>query len=358
MAYLKDKHSECSCINCILPPHMAETIKIRGDATQRKMVEDLQSQAEAYRYQREAASPPNAYKGVTSSTSVTGSAAKIEVYDGGNKAILPGVLARSTGSPPSSSTNVNEAYEGSEDVYKLYDKEYSRNSLDGNGMTLISTVHHRKKYNNAFWNGKQMAYGDGGGVIFTKFTELTVVGHELSHGVVQFSGGLVYRDQAGALNESFADIFGALTEQFKFKQSVSEASWLIGKGILGPSIKGEALRSMKAPGESYDDALLGKDPQPYHMDYYVVTSQDNGGVHINSGIPNHAFYLLAQYLGGNAWEKAGHIWYDTLQAIDNPLATFQEWAEKTVEVANTRFGIGSRESKMTKRAWKLVGIDV
>lgn len=185
-----------------------------------------------------------------------------------------------------------------------------------------------------------------------------MIGHELSHGVVQFSGGLIYQDQAGALNESFADVFGALTVQYKKGQNACEADWLIGDGILGPDIDGVALRSMKAPGAAYDDDILGKDPQPFHMDGYVNTSSYNGGVHINSGIPNHVFYLLAQLLGGNAWAKAGHVWYDTLQQINNPHATFAEWADKTVEMARDRFGSGSMETTLTRRSWKLVGITV
>ena len=347
-------------MQCILPPHMADSVKMRGTAKQRKMVEQLNKAAKVYRDARNSATPPQAAFALASTKAPAVTTAKPDriVYDGQEKATLPGKVARKEGGKPSSDKTVNEAYNGSGDVFKLYWKEFGRNSLDGLGLTLKSTVHHRKGYNNAFWNTEQMAYGDGDGVIFKKFTELTVIGHELSHGVVQFSGGLIYRDQSGALNESFADVFGSLTEQYKKKQTASKATWLVGKGILGPDISGVALRSMKAPGTAYDDSLLGKDPQPYHMDHYVNTSADNGGVHINSGIPNHAFYLLSQYLGGWAWEKAGKIWYDTLQQINNPLATFQAWAEKTYEVANASHGVGSLEALYTKRAWKLVGINV
>ncbi len=166
----------------------------------------------------------------------------------------------------------------------------------------------------------------------------------------------MYRDQSGALNESIADVFGVLTAQRLKGEESHQADWLIGDGILGPTINGDALRSMKAPGTAYDDPLLGKDPQPYHMSDYINTSSDNGGVHINSGIPNHAFYLLSQYLGGNAWGKPGKIWYDTLQALSNPHATFSEWADSTIESARTLFGTGSMEMLLTRRAWKLVGI--
>ncbi len=203
-----------------------------------------------------------------------------------------------------------------------------------------------------------MVYGDGDGAIFKKFTELSVIGHEMTHGIVQFSGGLIYQGQSGALNESIADVFGSLTIQKKLSQSACQANWLVGEGILGPIINGLALRSMKAPGTAYNDTVLGQDPQPYHMDYYVDTTSDNGGVHINSGIPNQAFYLYSQYMGGNAWDKPGQIWYHALQSLNNPNATFQQWAEKTMEAAMEIHGIGTWETGMLKRAWKLVGIDV
>lgn len=341
-----------------MPPHMLEAIKMRGDKKMKKMAIALEKQAHKFREARQEAAPATSYK--PAPTLAVGVKPKPDrkIYDGQNKATLPGKLVRGEGDRASSDTTVNEAYNGAGSVFDLYLKEYRRDSLDGQGMTLVSTVHHRTNYNNAFWNGAQMAYGDGDGVIFKKMTDLSVIGHELSHGVVQFSGGLVYRDQSGALNESFADVFGALTVQRKKKQTASEADWLIGKDILGPNINGVALRSMIAPGTAYDDQILGKDPQPYHMDLFVNTSSDNGGVHINSGIPNHAFFLLSQYLGDNAWEKAGHIWYDTMQAINNPVATFVDWADKTVEMAMTRFGAGSMEMKFTQRAWRLVGITV
>ncbi len=345
-------------IECILPPHMIEAVKMRGTAKQKKMAEAIEKVAATYRLEREVAAPPNSFLAAPVLAEKAKPKPNREVYDGQKKATLPGKLVRKEKDPANSDAVVNEAFDGAGAVYYLYMEQYRRDSLDGNGMKMISTVHHRNKYNNAFWNGRQMAYGDGDGIIFKKFTELTVIGHELSHGVVQFSGGLIYRDQSGALNESFADVFGSLTEQYKNKQDACQASWLVGKGILGSDINGESLRSMKAPGMAYDDAVLGKDPQPYHMDGYVNTTSDNGGVHINSGIPNHAFYLLAQYLGGYAWEKPGYIWYDTMQAINNPMATFADWADKTVEMASVRFGMQSLEMKMTRRAWKLVGINL
>jgi Zn-dependent metalloprotease len=353
---MPEHNSTCHSLQCIMPPHMVDSIKMRGSAKLKKMVEEVEKQGHEARLTRTAATsnlaaPIWAVK--------EDAAAEREVYDAKHRASLPGDLVRSEGEDATGDTAVDEAYDGAGDVHKLFLDIFQRNSLDGAGLPLVSSVHVRRNFNNAFWNGDQMAYGDGDGEVFKPLTgSLSVIGHELSHGVVQFSGGLAYEDQSGALNESFADVFGALTVQYKLGQSAAEADWLIGDEILGPDIKGEALRSLKSPGLAYDDAVLGKDPQPYHMDFFVNTASDNGGVHLNSGIPNHAFYLLSQLLGGNAWEKAGHIWYDTMQQINNPHATFDEWADKTVEVARVRHGSGSREAIYTRRAWKLVGLNV
>jgi Zn-dependent metalloprotease len=223
---------------------------------------------------------------------------------------------------------------------------------------MIATVHYDYHYNNAFWDGAQMVFGDGDGSIFNRFTiAIDIMGHELTHGVTQHTAGLEYQDQSGALNESISDVFGALTKQRSLGQTADKADWLIGAGLLAPGIKGVALRSMKAPGTAYDDWLLGKDPQPGHMSKYVETTSDNGGVHINSGIPNKAFYLAAVYIGGNAWEVAGNIWYQTL--LDPKLsstAQFQDFANLTVENAGKLYGDTIKAT--VAKAWQDVGINV
>lgn len=355
-------------INCIVPPHMLKVMEMRGDTKIAKMARAMLDQNEKVRDERAEHSgggmtPDKTRAGMFVTTALASAAPSVfavkrAIYDGEGKASLPGKLVRSEGDGPTNDPETDRAYDGAGDVYELYSKEFQRDSIDGNGMTLKSTVHHRRNYNNAFWNGEQMAYGDGDGEIFSTFSELSIIGHEMSHGVVQFSGGLQYQGQSGALNESFADVFGALTVQRKLGQSACEADWLIGRGILGPNINGIALRSMKAPGTAYNDALLGQDPQPFHMDLYVQTTSDNGGVHINSGIPNHAFYLYSQYMGGNAWEKPGQIWYNAIQRINNPLATFGDWAAQTMDASIDLYGVGSLEMVMLKRAWRLVGISV
>lgn len=346
-------------IHCIVPPHMVEAILLRGNNKQRKMAEQVQREAASFRTMRQDPELTAAIPMLATFESTAELQPQRKVYDGGGRVALPGKLLREEGGEPTGDAEADQAYDGAGHCYRLYADIFARDSLDGRGLVIESTVHHRRKYNNAFWNGKQMAYGDGDGMLFKALTgDLAVIGHELSHGVVQYSGGLIYEDESGALNEHFADVFGVLTVQYQKGQEATEADWLVGAEILGDGIHGSALRSMKAPGTAYDDEVLGTDPQPFHMDAFVNTPADNGGVHINSGIPNQAFYLLAVMLGGKAWEKAGHVWYDTLQAIRNPRARFIDWAEKTFEQASQRFGVGSLEAKLTRRAWKMVGLNV
>ena len=137
-----------------------------------------------------------------------------------------------------------------------------------------------------------------------------------------------------------------MVKQYVLKQDADKADWLIGAGLFKKNVKGAVLRSMKEPGSAYDDPVIGKDPQPGHMKDYVETTSDNGGVHINSGIPNRAFYLTAIELGGKAWEKAGMIWYVTLRDRLRENSTFQDAARLTYSVAGSLFGKGSPEQKV------------
>jgi Zn-dependent metalloprotease len=218
-------------------------------------------------------------------------------------------------------------------------------------------VHYGRDYDNAFWNGERMVFGDGDGDVFIGFTSsLTVIAHELTHGVTEHEGGLEYQGQSGALNESLSDVFGALAEQYAKAQTADEASWLIGEGIFAPSVQGAALRSLKAPGTAYDDDVLGRDPQPAHMDGYVQTEDDNGGVHINSGIPNRAFYLVATALGGNAWERAGLVWYRTITGDLSPTADFAAFAGATLAAATAEYGEDSEVVGAVRAGWTGVGV--
>lgn len=279
------------------------------------------------------------------------------IFDAENSESLPGTLVRREGGKAKGGKTVTEAYDYSGSTYNFFRDIFDRNSIDTRGMKLESTVHYGEDYNNAFWNGTQMVYGDGDGEIFQRFTKsIDVIGHELSHGVTQYEAALEYEGQAGALNESFSDIFGSLVKQYALKQKADKADWLIGDGLFTRKIKGVALRSMKEPGSAYNDPTIGKDPQPGHMKDYVNTTSDNGGVHINSGIPNRAFYLTAVELGGYAWEKAGRIWYIALTERLRERSNFQKAADITAKVAGNIYGTNSIEQKGVIRSWRQVGI--
>ncbi|WP_030675606.1 M4 family metallopeptidase [Streptomyces rimosus] len=279
------------------------------------------------------------------------------IYDAKHQEVLPGKKVHAEADKPSKDASVNRAHAGLGATFELYLKVYGRHSIDDSGLPLNATVHYGENYDNAFWDGQRMVFGDGDNDLFLDFTiPVDVIGHELTHGVTQHTANLDYFGQSGALNESLSDVFGTLIKQYALGQDSAQADWLIGAGLLGPNVTGEALRSMKAPGTAYDDDVLGKDPQPATMDHYVKTSRDNGGVHINSGIPNHAFYLLATDLGGNAWERAGQIWYDTLTGgqLDKD-AQFADFARLTAATARAKYGEGEEVQALLK-AWSQVGV--
>lgn len=280
------------------------------------------------------------------------------ISDANGAETTPGRLARTEGHAPVQDVDVNRAYDGLGTVYEFLTDQFKRSSLDGAGLGLLGTVHYGQEYDNAFWDGTQMVMGDGDGEVFNSFTSsLSVIAHELGHGLLQYTTNLQYQGQSGALNESIADVFGALVEQFATKQDAASASWLIGEGLFTPEVKGKALRSMAAPGTAYDDPILGRDPQPDHMDHYVKTGEDSGGVHLNSGIPNHAFYLFATALGGNAWERAGSVWFNVIATRSIPVdATFALFAEQTLLQARRDFGEGSAEDTALAAAWAAVGV--
>ncbi|MFT4108273.1 protealysin inhibitor emfourin [Propionicimonas sp.] len=280
-----------------------------------------------------------------------------EIFDAHHTEDLPGTSVRAEGAAPTGDPAADEAYDGFGATWKLYDEVYGRNSIDGAGMRLLGSVHYGEGYQNAFWDGTRMVFGDGDGVIFGRFTaSLDVIGHELTHGVTEHTANLTYRNQSGALNESISDVFGVLVAQYAAGETAEAADWLVGAELLLPGVKGTALRNMLHPGTAYDDPRLGKDPQPADMSGYVKTTSDNGGVHYNSGIPNRAFALAATSLGGHAWEKAGQIWYDVLTGAEIAAdCDFAAFAELTIDAAVARFGDGA-EAAAVRQAWLTVGV--
>jgi Zn-dependent metalloprotease len=282
------------------------------------------------------------------------------IHDAKNQERLPGDKARAEGGAATGDKVVDQAYDWLGATFDFFEAAYRRNSIDGAGLPLVSTVHYGRGYENAFWNGEQMVYGDGDGKLFLPFTgPLDVTGHELVHGVTQHTANLEYQGQPGALNESVSDVFGSLVKQWHLKQTADQADWLIGQGLFAEGVNAKALRSMKEPGTAYDDPRLGKDPQPGHMNDYVETSGDNGGVHINSGIPNRAFHLAATAIGGHSWEKAGRVWYDTLTGGRIQSTTdFAGFAAATVTTASGLYGADGAETRAVRDAWAGVGVAV
>lgn len=345
---------------CIVPPHMLREISTKGSKLQKKQALSTLKASGQLRGQRLEMADITVRR-----SAHMPSAKNRTVYDAKNQQVLPGTKVRGEGDPPTNDAAVDEAYDGAGHTYDLYNEIFERNSIDNRGMELISTVHYGIGFDNAFWNGEQMAYGDGDEDLpgsermFNRFTiALDIIGHELAHGVTQHEAGLVYRNQSGALNESMSDVFGSLVKQYKLKQTAEQANWLIGEGLFTRNVNAQAIRSMKAPGTAYDDARLGKDPQPAHIKDIYTGVDDNGGVHINSGIPNHAFYLTATQIGGFAWEKAGRIWYAALSEKIRPSTDFHEGARLIFQSAGELFGEGSKEQEAVHNGWAAVGIDL
>lgn len=302
-------------------------------------------------------------RGLIASAATTSAQGRRTIFDCANSTFLPSAtIARTEDGAAASDDSVNRAFAGLGDTRDFYREVFDRDSLDGRGMRLNGYVHYDAGYNNAFWNGSEMVFGDGDGVLFTDFTKsIDVIAHELTHGVTEFTAGLEYHNQSGALNESMSDVFGSLVKQWVKKETADQADWLIGAEVFTPDIEADALRSMKAPGKAYNNPTLGRDPQPDHMSKYVnlpdTDEGDNGGVHINSGIPNKAFHLTAVNIGGFAWEAPGHIWYAALQA-STPSTNFQEFADTTYLKAGQLYGTQSTEQQAVLSAWKDVGIRI
>jgi Zn-dependent metalloprotease len=280
-----------------------------------------------------------------------------KVYDCQHQWVQRVDLVRSEGNPATGDDAVDNAYEYAGTV-REYFRKLERNSYDNVGSDIILNVHLGTGYNNAFWDGDELTFGDGDGTIFVDFTNsLDVVAHEFAHGVTQFTADLDYYSQSGALNESFSDVFGSAITQYAKKQTADNADWLIGDEVMGPDLYGEAIRSMKAPGTAYDNPIIGKDPQPDHMDNYYTGPSDNQGVHINSGIPNKAFYLVSMAIGT---DKAVLIWYHALQNLW-ATANFNDAVEVIANSARILVKTGKvrpGSPQIVRAAFKKVGLPI
>ncbi|MCU5773971.1 M4 family metallopeptidase [Erwiniaceae bacterium BAC15a-03b] len=334
--------------NAVIPPYILRNIIDHGSGQQQLHARHTLTHVQALMAE-------NWQKPVAPQKATAGQVDR-EIYDAQQQQNLPGKLIRSEGQAANGDIAAEEAWNYLGVTYDFFWQAYQRNSLDNQGLTLMGSVHYGKEYQNAFWNGQQMVFGDGDGEIFNRFTiAIDVVAHELAHGVTETEAGLIYFSQAGALNESLSDVFGSMVKQFHLQQNADQADWIIGEKLLAEGIKGRGLRSMSEPGSAYNDPMLGKDPQPGHMRDYITTREDNGGVHLNSGIPNRAFYLAAKALGGHSWEQAGYAWYDTV--CDKALpqdADFATFAQFTILHGQQRFD--KSVAQAIEKAWKQTGV--
>jgi hypothetical protein len=326
-----------------IPPYLLERIaasdSVVADHCRATLARDREFRAGRETAPQQAAAAP-----------ASGGAAWV-VHTAANGTTLPGSVVRSAGQAASGDASVDEAADGITATLSLYADVYDRASYDDKGAEVVLTVHYEQGYDNAFWNGTQLVFGDGDGKIFGTFTKpVDVLGHEFTHAVTQFTANLTYQGQSGALNESVSDCFGMCVKQRLLGQTAAEADWLVGEGIFLPGINARALRDMANPGTAYDDPTLGKDPQVGSMADYVDTTDDNGGVHTNSGIPNRAFQLAATALGGDTWDGAGRIWYAALTGTQVTADTdFAGFAAATIAAAGDH-------ADAVRQAWSTVGV--
>jgi Zn-dependent metalloprotease len=274
----------------------------------------------------------------------------VTVFDCRNGTSLPGSPVSQPGT--SSDATAKRAFVETTAVADFYNKLFGRNSIDNAGMAMLSSIHYSVNYNNAFWNGSQMTYGDGDGNIFIDFTKADdVIGHELTHGVTQHSLGLSYTNQAGGLNESISDVFGSMFRQWQANQNVNQADWLIGKEIMGPGASARGftcLRDMANPAAKHCLA-----PQPTKFSQYY----DGMDPHESSGIPNLAFYKAAMAIGGKSWEKAGKIWYQALTGFaPSPNMKMSAFAKRTRALAGSLFPSEPAVKTAVDKAWTAVGL--
>lgn len=239
-------------------------------------------------------------------------------------------------------------------IHDIFHDTFKRHSFDNKNAVVLSWTKYGKDYDNAYWDGEFLVFGTGG-EYFNDFSRVyDVVAHELGHAIQQYESNLEYHAMAGALNEHVSDVFGAVAHQHNEGTDVNESTWLIGEGVFSRKVNGDGIRTFKNE-LAYDDPVIGKDEQPKHMDNFVITEDDDGGVHINSGIPNHAFYLYNLKLGSASWLNGSFdVWYNTILKSSGLRSncTFEDFANKTLQVAqNLNKNVGA-----LKEAWVQVGI--
>jgi Zn-dependent metalloprotease len=345
------------CVCFAVPKRLLEQLAddADADAESRKLLRGHIDHSSALRGQRAVQSSGRA------STRADKEPLRRQVFDAQGRTLLPGKLLRDEDDPPARDKEADEAYENVGIALRFFKTVLGRDSVDGRGMRVDASVHYGNRFTNAMWTGRQMIVGDGDGQQVKGLARsLGIIAHEFAHGVSQHivRGGLgvvqvtgsppTLKGEAGALNESFSDVFASMIKQWHAGQTAAEADWLLGEDILGPRA-GKAIRSLKEPGNTR--LTWRRDDQI--KDYRRYQSTDEA--HKASGIANHAFYLAAIRLGGKSWEILGPVWlkaFDRLRAR----ATFLDAAHATLDVAAALHGKGSLPHDAIKAGWKKVNV--
>lgn len=274
----------------------------------------------------------------------------VRVYDCKTTQTLPGSPVSAPGR--SRDATAKRTFSETTAVARFYKSVFGRNSVDDAGMTLLSSIHYGRRYNNAMWNGSQMIYGDGDGKLFVDFTRGSdVIGHELTHGVTQHSLQLGYSGDAGGLNESMSDCFGSMFRQWQARQDVTAADWLIGADIIGPTARARGFTCLRNMLNPADRKALA--PQPVHY------SQLTPGMdpHAASGPPNLAFATACKALGGKSWEQLGQVWYAALTTSGAvPSMTMPKFAARTRQLATQLYPKVAAVAAAVDAGWKQVGL--
>ena len=320
------------------------------DAERKSFGDTARLDVELRRMRVQASKVTQLTQAIASSVSAIAAAPAVNIYDCNHSQTLPGAPVSRPGS--SADMTAKHVFDETTSLAKFYSQVFGRNSIDNAGMTLLSSIHYGSNYNNAFWNGTQMTYGDGDGSIFLDLSKGNdVIGHELTHGVTQYSLQLSYTNEAGGLNESMSDCFGSMFRQWEANESVQQADWLIGKDIMGPAAAQKGyicLRDMSDPTANHCLA-----PQPKHYSDY----KSGMDPHYSSGIPNFAFYTICKAVGGHSWDKVGQVWYAALTGVGpKPAMKMKTFANLTRSVSAKRFPGDAALAGAVDAGWKSVGL--
>ncbi len=343
------------CVCCALPKRLIKHLADQSTGSERELLQAQIDHAAELRGQR-AAHSRELPAGVVGRQPL-----HRQVFDAQGSTVLPGKLLRDEDDPPTRDAHADHAYENVGIALQFYKSVLGRDSMDGHGLRVDTSVHYGNRFANAMWTGRQMIVGDGDGRHVAGLAKsLGIIAHEFSHGITQHlvKGGLGVvqmpgrlpdlQGEAGALNESFSDVFASMIKQWHAGQTAHEADWLLGEDILAPHV-GKAVRSLKDPGNRR--LTWPEDDQIKSFDRFSPTDE----AHKASGIANHAFYLAATALGGKSWEKLAIVWFKAFDRLRSH-ATFRDAAHASIDVAAALHGTGSAPHAAVKAGWKMVRV--